>query len=453
MPLDDEKKDDAAEQAPATGSEEIAASVEGESGSENAPCESADGKTHVAENETSDAPSENADENETSAEEDSVEPDGDDGASASLGSGESAEEASNAKSDAGEESADTDKRADARCSSGSGNAFGYGSATSKAARKKKSAASLKPARRRFLDTAPTKKERRSASDKLGDGKKKRVNGYRGDELIGGSSSAEPKRDGDASYKKPFLARFYDKLMPGDYTKKQDLRHSIAVFAFLLALVGVAFSAFWIWSSNNAYSVSSELVIPKAAYTSGQEQNVEDMLEGNGFKNIYADEDGNFHAFGTPDRVQNYKNDYYQRTVKTTSEDITRDYSDFGVVNVYVEPDWSKMTIDTIYDELDAATATYVFRNGTLDNLVRVYAVWRQINTGGDKMELVIRAADGTALIDEDVDSADAVVSRLQAEEQEASSDDSEIAEGASDASEGEDQSNAASSENVADDTE
>ena len=279
----------------------------------------------------------------------------------------------------------------------------------KAGHTRRSAASVKPRRKRLgadwddIDALP-KKKRRKAERKLN---REAVS----NEM---ASKAGRKRE----YRKPPLARFYDKLFPGEYTRKQDLRHTIIVFVIIMALVGCAGGAFYIYSGNQAYMVSSELIIPKTAYTMGQETNVETMLEDNGFRNIYLDEDGSFHAFGTPERVQNYKNDYYQRTVKTESDAIRRDYSDYGIVSIYVEPDWSKMTIDTVYDELNAATATYIFRNQSLNDLVRTYAVWRQINSGGDKMELLIRAADGSTLIDEDIDSADELVSRLQGEEAE-----------------------------------
>ena len=320
-------------------------------------------------------------------------------------------------------------------------------------KRRKSASSVKPSRRRFGDL----KAKRKVSQRKPQKKDRNHNSAGGKEEHDGfwrkkdnndtnetananeleyASSGKAKNGGkaekssgkkktDDGYRKPFLARFYDKLKPGEYTKKQDFRHVLVIFSVILVLCGVGGTAFYIWSNNEAYKVSAELVIPSAAYTTGQESNVVDTLESNGFTNIYEDEDGNFHAFGTPTRVQNYKNAYYQRTMKTVEEDLSNDYSSFGVALVSINSDWSTLTIDTIYDEMEASTITYIFQSTDLNNLVRVFAVWRQINSGGEKMELVIRAADGTILIDEEINSADEIVSRMQAEETEETDDETE----------------------------
>ena len=284
---------------------------------------------------------------------------------------------------------------------------------------KKSAATAKPARKRFgsdwdkpaskpkkptgnpkLDKKLAEKEERKAEKiRLRDEKQRR--------------KLKEKEERRNQPKKPLLVRFYNALKPGDYTPRQDLLHVLLILGICAALCGAIFYAWRAWSDNVAYNLSAELFIPAAAYTSGQESNIVENLEQNGFQNIYVDEDGNYHAFGNPDRVQNYKNSYYERTVKIVSDYLDDDYGSYGIANIYVSSDWSKMIIDTIYDEIDSSVITYMFTNADLLLAIRTYAVWYQLNSGGDMMEFIIRAADGTTLIDEEISSAEEIISAMQ----------------------------------------
>lgn len=293
---------------------------------------------------------------------------------------------------------------------------------------KKSAASAKPARKRFAaggnenhSNAPTKSTGNPKLDKKIAEKEERKTEKRMEceekcrrKNRGRNKSKQPK--------KPLLVRFYNALKPGDYTPKQDLLHVLIIFGICAALCGAMFYAWRTWSDNLSYNLSAELIIPAAAYTSGQESNIVENLEENGFQNIYVDEDGNYHAYGNPTRVQNYKNSYYERTVKVVSDYLNDDYGSYGIANIYVSSDWSQMIIDTIYDEIDSSVITYMFTNDDLLLAIRTYAVWYQLNSGGDMMEFIIRAADGTILIDEEISSAEEIISATQNSDEDTSDD-------------------------------
>lgn len=192
-----------------------------------------------------------------------------------------------------------------------------------------------------------------------------------------------KAERERVYKKPPLAKIYDKLLPGDYTMSQDRNHALCIFIIIAVILGLVTTITWFNLEKEKYSVSDTLLIPEASYVMSQEQTVANMLDGYGFKNITMTEDG-ISAHGTPEMVKAYEDSYYDKNIAPLAEMLANsDFAELGVDFVDVSDDCKTMIIATAFDYTNAPDELKQIIVGTdIDKLIQGYAVWcRMINEG------------------------------------------------------------------------
>lgn len=263
--------------------------------------------------------------------------------------------------------------------------------------------------------AETQKGAKKASKKFADKQKT------GSEKKSKVSKAERER----VYKKPPLAKIYDRLLPGDYTMSQDRKHALCIFIIIAVILGLVTTITWFNLEKEKYSISDTLLIPEASYVMSQEQTVINMLDGYGFKNITMTDDG-ISANGTPEMVKAYEDSYYEKNIAALAEMLENDFAELGVDFVDVSDDCKTMTIATAFDYSNAPDELKEIIVGTdIDKLIQGYAVWCRMINNGEPLTIKFLSAfdtsegyDGTEYYTSTRANGDSIIADLEAAVQE-----------------------------------
>lgn len=191
----------------------------------------------------------------------------------------------------------------------------------------------------------------------------------------------------ANIKKPFLARVYDKVLPGEYTYKQDVMHMTILFFALVIIVACVFSVFWFSNEAEKKSIESSLTIPASGFLTSQQSTVVETLTNYGFKNISQDSDGNILAYGTSEMVQAYKQSYKDRSVAQADKLIEEgDYGSNGIVEIEYSADARTLTITTT-TEVTANSETFSnsIDNEEMNTIISIYSTWCGMRNNGELM--------------------------------------------------------------------
>ena len=198
-------------------------------------------------------------------------------------------------------------------------------------------------------------------------------------------------------KKPSFVRLYDKLFPGEYTRKQDLKHMIGVFIVILIVMAAIAFTFYNITEREKQAVSTKILIPATSFVDGQEKNVVGMLEGYGFRNIDVDENGNIIAYGTPQMVEDYKNSYKEDILEPVKKTMLEDLSAYGILAISVTDDGKTLTIKTMDDfaATDSIMMRAVVGNDKVNRIIYVCSNWCQLRNDGERMTVNMELAGST----------------------------------------------------------
>ena len=189
-------------------------------------------------------------------------------------------------------------------------------------------------------------------------------------------------------RKPSLVRLYDRLLPGEYTRKQDLNHIIIILAIICLIVGGIAFVIHLNVQKEETSVSASIVIPATSFVPGQEDNVVSTMAGYGFKEITKDEEGNYICYGTEEMVQAYKDSYRNDILAPVKTSMLNDHRAYCIEAISLSEDAKTLTIKTTEDLTEVSTlANYAFANQEIDRIIYVCSNWCQIANDGEKMTL------------------------------------------------------------------
>lgn len=243
------------------------------------------------------------------------------------------------------------------------------------------------------------------------------------------------------YKKPPLAKLYDKFNPGDYTMRQDFYHTVFLFSFIVVVIGLIIAINWGMATNYEKEREAQLTIPAASFVKGQESNISDMLHGYGFKDIGITENGDVIAFGTTDMVKAYKDSYKEKNVDSILESFNDDMSADGIESMSLSDDGRTLTIGTYRnmaenpDDLDSLVAT-----DKMNKVISVLSNWCGLRNDGEKLTTVFvnvfdttSGTNGTKYWESTKATGDQMVAEREQEISEAQTEENEQAESGEDA--------------------
>lgn len=191
------------------------------------------------------------------------------------------------------------------------------------------------------------------------------------------------------YQKPFLARLYDKVNPGDYTMKQDFHHVIFLFSFIV-IVLVLICVIWVGNTNNyERDREAQLTIPATSFVKGQETNIYDLLDGYGFKDIQVGGNGSIVAYGTTEMVQAYKDSYKKKNVDKVLSSLDDDRTEQGIDSIMLSDDARTLTVRT-YRDLSNSTddfSTFI-KGGDIAKIVSTLSTWCGLRNDGEPLTTV-----------------------------------------------------------------
>lgn len=211
-----------------------------------------------------------------------------------------------------------------------------------------------------------------------------------------AASSKQKYSREELYKKNFLAKFYDKINPGDYTIRQDFYHTLFLFSFLVIVV-ILIGVIWIGNGINHDKMhESRLVIPASSFVQGQEQTVTNMLDGYGFQDIQKDADGNIIGFGTQDMVDAYKASYKEKTVDAVLELLPNDRTDLGIESISFDDDGQVLTINTYRNLVqDLDTFKKIAEDDDISRIISVLSSWCGMEGDGTMTTRFVNVFDTT----------------------------------------------------------
>ena len=241
-----------------------------------------------------------------------------------------------------------------------------------------------------------------------------------------SKKGEKKKDSKARkeakkeeevYIKPFFAKVYDALRPGSYTPKEDGAHASIVFAILIAAFLVILGCCFVMLNAQQKTMEASLLIPSTSYAKGQEATVIDALEGNGFKQVSIEENGDIIAHGSSDMVSQYKESYRKRNVEKLSALLSNDYTSCGVSGVELSEDRKTLTITTFFKEANSALISPVVVDSAISDIIEGYGIWcRMVNDGEPMTIKFVDAVDGKEYYSSQRQNGDMIVADLEKDE-------------------------------------
>lgn len=178
------------------------------------------------------------------------------------------------------------------------------------------------------------------------------------------------------YKKPPLARLWDKFLPGDYTMRQDRNHALVIFVVIALILLLTVAALWINLDKASYSESAVLVIPNSTYSKGGEENVVKMLENYGYNNISINYD-TITAKGTPEKVKAYQDSFYEKNVKSAVDSIKNgDFAEYGVEKITLSDDFKTLSFYTpLYLNVNADSMSSVVTADEINKIITSIHSW------------------------------------------------------------------------------
>ena len=190
------------------------------------------------------------------------------------------------------------------------------------------------------------------------------------------------------FRKPSLVRLYDRLFPGEYTRKQDLNHIVIMLAVICLIVGGIAMVIHLNTKKEESSVAASITIPSTSFVPGQEDNVVSTMAGYGFKDITRDEEGNYICYGTEEMVQAYKDSYRDDILAPVKKSMLDSHRSYGIEAISLSADGRILTIKTTEDLTKMSTlANYAFANQEIDRIIYVCSNWCQIANDGEKLTL------------------------------------------------------------------
>lgn len=191
---------------------------------------------------------------------------------------------------------------------------------------------------------------------------------------------------------PWYAKVWNWFLPGTYRQADGRRNRnivVGVICFVVALVLVI--AYNVLIAPMANRV--KIVVADGVFASGQEQNIIDDFESQGFWDVAYEDGLGVVAHGTEDMVSQYRESFGSQHLDEATETLTKAHDEIGVITAVHSEGWDVISVSTYTDEVDNDLLQYIFTNDQdFTNALEEWIAWGTMQNGEP---VTIRMLDAT----------------------------------------------------------
>ena len=191
---------------------------------------------------------------------------------------------------------------------------------------------------------------------------------------------------------PWYAKVWNWFLPGTYQGKDARRNRgivVGAIAMVLALLGVI-------SYNIHQRMVSEhvrIVVADGVFASGQEANIIEDFESQGFRDTEYEEGLGVVAYGTEEMVSQYCESFGDQYLDEATERLSGTHDGIGIVSFLHSEGWDVISISTYTDTPDVDLFQYMLTTeANITNALDEWIAWGVMQNG---KPIKVEFLDGT----------------------------------------------------------
>lgn len=156
---------------------------------------------------------------------------------------------------------------------------------------------------------------------------------------------------------------------------------IVLGVILIAIASIAVTTYNLVIRPNAGN--SKVVVADGAFASGQEQNVIDDFESQGFHDVTNEDGLGIIAYGTEEMANQYKETFGRKYLDQATETLSGTHDDIGIVSFNHSEQWDLISISTYTNEADVDLFQFMLtEDQDVSNALDEWIAWGVITNGG-----------------------------------------------------------------------
>ena len=180
---------------------------------------------------------------------------------------------------------------------------------------------------------------------------------------------------------PWYAKVWNWFLPGTYRQEDRRRNRnivISVICFMTAMILIiVYNVFLSPMANR-----TKIIVADGVFASGQEQNIINDFESQGFRDAAYEDGLGVVAYGTDDMVAQYRESFGKQYLDEATEILTQPHDGIGVITVVHSEGWDTISVSTYTEEVDIDLFQYIFTNDQdFTNALEEWIAWGTMQNG------------------------------------------------------------------------
>lgn len=179
---------------------------------------------------------------------------------------------------------------------------------------------------------------------------------------------------------PWYARVWNWFLPGTYSQENARTHLgivLGIIFVILALLGVI-----AWNLFGPSSFTTRVVVADGVFASGQEANVIEDFESQGFQEVAYESGLGVVAYGTDEMARQYREAFGSKYVDDATETLKGTHDAIGIVAFNHSEQWDVISVSTYTNEVDVELFQFMLTtDADITNALEEWIAWGVIQNG------------------------------------------------------------------------
>lgn len=180
---------------------------------------------------------------------------------------------------------------------------------------------------------------------------------------------------------PWYAKVWNWFLPGTYDGSDAGRvRGIVAGVIVVAVLLIGFTAYNLFQARVLRNEA--IVVADGVFASGQEQNIIEDFESQGFHDVAYEEGLGVVAHGTADMVEQYRESFGSQYLDEATETLSGAHDGIGIVSFIHSEDWGTISITTYTNDVDVDLFQYMLTSEPdVTNALDEWIAWGVMRNG------------------------------------------------------------------------
>lgn len=174
---------------------------------------------------------------------------------------------------------------------------------------------------------------------------------------------------------PWYAKTWNWFLPGTYSQENATKHLgiiLGIILLVLFLIGIILYNFFI----GPHAGNSKIIVADGVFASGQETNVIEDFESQGFHDVSYENGLGVVAYGTNDMAAQYREAFGEKYLDKATETLKGTHNEIGIVTFSHSEDWKTITISTYTNDVDVDLFQFMLTSDPdVSNALEEWIAW------------------------------------------------------------------------------